>query len=65
MFSRSGEWSKCIKTDYLDHLSKFLLELFDLRNKLQKEIVFYVPDQISDRDVKSVVEQKELLNQVE
>ncbi|GBM54360.1 Dynein heavy chain 2, axonemal [Araneus ventricosus] len=65
MFSRSGEWSKCIKTDYLDHLSKFLLELFDLRNKLQKEIVFYVPDEISEKDVKSVVEQKELLNQVE
>ncbi|KAF8783159.1 Dynein heavy chain 2 like protein [Argiope bruennichi] len=65
MFSRSGEWSKCIKTDYLDHLSKFLLELFDLRNKLQKEIVFYVPDDIFDKDVRSVIDQKELLNQVE
>ncbi|GFT64974.1 dynein heavy chain 2, axonemal [Nephila pilipes] len=65
MFSKSMEWSKCIKSDYLEHLSKFLLELFDMRNKLHKEMVLYVPDEIIDKDMITIIEQKDLLNQVE
>ncbi|GFR02732.1 dynein heavy chain 2, axonemal, partial [Trichonephila clavata] len=63
--SAKAPFFESIKSDYLEHLSKFLLELFDLKNKLHKEMALYVPDEIIEKDMTTVIEQKDLLNQVE
>nr|XP_015919881.3 dynein-1-beta heavy chain, flagellar inner arm I1 complex [Parasteatoda tepidariorum] len=65
VFFKSQDWSKCIQTDYQNSLTEFLSELFHMNNELFGKVIFYVPEQVLHKDIITILDNKELLNQVE
>lgn len=57
--------SEGIKTDYLQQQSKFLSQIFYLRNELVGELNLYVPKDILIHSVDIISEEKEFLSEVE
>ncbi|KFM60984.1 Dynein heavy chain 2, axonemal, partial [Stegodyphus mimosarum] len=64
IISKHLELPKYIKSDYLPQISKYIRELSNLRSKLQGELVLYVPREIENQDTETIIEQKQLLDDV-